>query len=91
MWASGDGLPTPLTPPRPAWQNKSRESSMHRLVLRLVPKYEGVKVSNATVNNISVISWPSVLLTKETGENYRPSANHWQKVVSSAPSSWAGF
>jgi hypothetical protein len=34
-----------------------------------------VMVFNATFNNISVISWQSVLLVEETkvpGENYRP-------------------
>jgi hypothetical protein len=38
-------------------------------------------VSNATFNNISVISWRSVLLVEETrvlGENHRPAANHLQ-------------
>ena len=47
---------------------------------------------NATVNNISVISWRSVLLVEETrvpGENHRPVASHWQTlspyVVSSTP------
>jgi hypothetical protein len=36
-------------------------------------------VFNATFNNISVISWQSVLLVEETrvpGENHRPVANH---------------
>jgi hypothetical protein len=36
---------------------------------------------NATFNNISVTSWPSVLLVEETGvsrENHRPVASHWQ-------------
>ena len=36
-------------------------------------------VFNVTVNNISVISWPSVLLVEETKvhrENHRPVANH---------------
>ena len=40
-------------------------------------------VFNATVNNISVISWWSVLLVKETGgngENHRPVATHWQTL-----------
>ena len=35
----------------------------------------------ATFNNISVISWRSVLLVEETGgprENYRPVESHWQ-------------
>ena len=49
-------------------------------------------VSNATFNNISAISWRSVLLVEEAGvpgENHRPVANHWQtlsnNVVSSTP------
>ena len=36
-------------------------------------------VFNATFNNISVISWQSVLLVEETGvrrENHRPVASH---------------
>jgi len=36
-------------------------------------------VFNATFNNISVISWKSVLLVEETGvrtENHRPAASH---------------
>jgi hypothetical protein len=38
-----------------------------------------VMVFNATFNNISVISWRSVLLVEETGvtgENHRPAASH---------------
>jgi energy-converting hydrogenase Eha subunit E len=38
-------------------------------------------VFNATFNNISVISWRSVLLVEETrgpGENHGPVASHWQ-------------
>ena len=49
-------------------------------------------VFNATFNNISVISWRSVLLVEETevsGENHRPVTSHQQilshNVVSSAP------
>jgi len=40
-------------------------------------------VLNATFNNISVISWRSVLLVEETGEpgeNHRPVARHWQTL-----------
>ena len=36
-------------------------------------------VLNATFNNISVISWRSVLLVEETGvpgENHRPATSH---------------
>ena len=37
-------------------------------------------VFNATFNNISVISWQSVLLVEEIGEpveNHRPTASQW--------------
>ena len=40
-------------------------------------------VFNATFNNISVISWQSVLLMEETGvpgENHRPVASHSQTL-----------
>jgi len=43
----------------------------------------GFIVLNATFNNISVISWRSVLLVEETGgprENHRPAASHWQTL-----------
>jgi hypothetical protein len=39
----------------------------------------GVMVFNATFNNISVISWMSVLLLEESGipgENHKPAASH---------------
>jgi hypothetical protein len=49
-------------------------------------------VFNATLSNISLIPWRSVLLMEETGvpgENHRPVASHWQtlshNVVSSTP------
>jgi len=54
-------------------------------------------VFNATFNNISVISWRSVLLVEETGvpgENHRLVASHWQtlsdNVVSSTPGNEQG-
>jgi hypothetical protein len=40
-------------------------------------------VFNATFNNISDISWRSVLLVEETGipgENHQPAASHWQTL-----------
>jgi len=47
-----------------------------------------VMVFDVTFNNISVISWRSVLLVEET-EDHRPVASHrqilWQNVVSSTP------
>ena len=42
-----------------------------------------VVVLNATFNNISAISWRSVLLVEETGvpgENHRPVASHLQTL-----------
>ena len=49
----------------------------------------GFVVFNVTFNNISDISWRSVLLMEETGENHRPVASHRQTlshyVVSSTP------
>jgi len=48
-------------------------------------------VLNTTFNNISVISWCSVLFkeTRVPGESHRPVASHWQNwsynVVSSTP------
>jgi hypothetical protein len=48
-----------------------------------------VTVFNATFNNISGISWRSVLLVEETGEYHRSAASHWQtlshNVASSTP------
>ena len=35
---------------------------------------------NATFNNISVISWRSVLLVEEPGDIHRPAASHWQTL-----------
>ena len=60
--------------------------------LILTDKKVRVMVFNATFNNISVISWWSVLLLEETrvpGENHRSAASHLQtlsqNVVSSTP------
>ena len=50
-------------------------------------------VFNTTFNNISAISWRSVLLVEETGvpgENHWPVASHWQ-TLSCNTSSWTGF
>jgi hypothetical protein len=35
-----------------------------------------VMVFNASFDNISVISWRSVLLVEETGEKHQPVASH---------------
>ena len=42
-----------------------------------------LKMFNDTFNNISVISWRSILLVEETGgpgENHRPVTSHWQTL-----------
>ena len=53
---------------------------------------------NGTFNNISAISWRSILLVEETevlGENQRSAAIHWwqtllHNVVSSKPRNFSG-
>ena len=37
-----------------------------------------VMVVNATLNNVSAISWLSVLIMEEIGEIHRSAASHWQ-------------
>jgi hypothetical protein len=52
---------------------------------------------NVSFNNISIISWRSVLLAEETGvpgENHRPVASHWQFyhiMLYRVHLAWAGF
>jgi hypothetical protein len=52
---------------------------------------------NTTSNNVSVISWGSVLLVEETreqGESDRPAASHWQTLSHNDARvhlAWAGF
>jgi hypothetical protein len=58
------------------------------------PKYSLVwfMVFNTTFNNISAISWRSVLLVEEigvSGENHRPVASHWQTLSRNVVSSTA--
>jgi hypothetical protein len=36
-----------------------------------------IMVFNTTFNNISAISWRSILLVEETGENHWPVTSHW--------------
>jgi len=38
-------------------------------------------VFNVTFNNISVISWRSVLLVDETGVSGENQASHWQTIT----------
>jgi len=44
-------------------------------------------VFNATFNNISNISWRSVLLVEEIGENHRPTTRHRQTLSHNVVSS----
>jgi hypothetical protein len=62
--------------------------------IKMIKKYSTLfvclKVFNATFNNISAISWWSVLLVEESrgpGENHRPVASHWQTLSHTALSS----
>ena len=55
----------------------------YRCINFLFIRWFGFIVLNATFNNISVISWRSVLLVEETrvpGENHPPVASHWQTL-----------
>ena len=40
--------------------------------------WDRVMAFNTNFDNISVISWRSVLLVEETRENHRPAASHWK-------------
>ena len=53
-------------------------------ILHLMIRFLFVCLFDATFNNISVISWQSVLLVEETGgpgENHRPVASLWQTLL----------
>jgi hypothetical protein len=61
-------------------------------LLLLLCRNRGVRVMvfNTTFNNISVISWRSVLLVENTGvlgENHRPATSHWQPLSHNVVSS----
>ena len=76
------------------WKQR-KYNSYRKYVLNLLRQNKEIgwfMVLNATFNNISLISWRSVLLVEETGvpwENHRPVASHWHtlshNVVSSTP------
>jgi hypothetical protein len=53
-----------------------------------------VSMFNATFNNISVISWRSILFVKETrvpGVNHCPAASQWNTLSHNVLSSWTGL
>jgi hypothetical protein len=58
-------------------------SLLQNFVLKNTSGYDWVILLNITFNNISVISWRSVLLVEETGvsrENHRLATSHWQTL-----------
>jgi len=66
--------------------------------MHLTHKYSiKVMVFNATFNNISLISWRTVLFVEDTevpGENHRHTASHWQTfhiMLYWVNLAWAGF
>ena len=74
------------------YEHLSHSTSPRDLNVRLLLRVRVMSVFNATFNNISVISWQSVLLVVEpgvSGENHRPTASHLptlsHNVVSSTP------
>jgi hypothetical protein len=77
----------------PHTQNKRKGQRHSRLEIQVMA-WIRVIVFNATFNNFSVISWPSVLLllveeNGESGENHRPAASYLEtlshNIVSSTP------
>ena len=65
--------------------NNSGRKTVYNELIYVEQQYKGcfftisliaVMVFNATFNNISVISWRSVLLVTETGENHLPVTSH---------------
>ena len=72
----------------PFWVRYLFTNWSHHILINRV----SVVMINVTFNNISVISWRSVLMEEETAvpwENHRPVVSHWQallrNVVSSTP------
>jgi hypothetical protein len=75
--------------------NKSKLILHHKCIFDICHRsplmdWFGCMVLNATFNNISVISWMSVLLVEETGipiENHWPVASYWQTLSHNVVSS----
>ena len=82
----------------------------HKFVVLFLSSYETLRVHvfiwvwvmvmvfNATFNNVSIISWWSVLLVEETGipkENHSPVGSHWQTFIAKCcmeyTSPWVGM
>ena len=74
-------------PPRP---QRQRDVQWYTGLLFKMLKGISVMVFYATYNNISAISWRSVLFGKETrgpGEEHRPTASNWQTLSHNVVSS----
>ena len=72
---------------RVIWERKTSNQSgwpfcsdFNEIVLFLFWFVVCLMVFNATFNNISVISWRSVLLMEGPGGNHQPVASHWQTL-----------
>ena len=65
------------------------------MALPVIHSWSRCLVFNAIFNNILVLSWQTILLLEETGENHRPVTSHWQtlsyNVVWSIPRHERGF
>jgi hypothetical protein len=83
-----------------AWSDDTNKANNYNFIIQIFLVFFSISniqrirvlVFNTTFNNISVISWLSVLLMEENGvprENHRPIASHWQilshNVVSCTP------
>ena len=70
----------PLTMPvdgKPTWEEKPGHGmAITKVSIDICLNNGWVMVFNATFNNILVISWQTVLLVEETGENHRPTTSH---------------
>ena len=94
LQGSADGISTGQNGPSPKYFIK-QANTINTIIYNGVSLKEytlrGIRLMmfNATFINISAISWWSVLLVEETGENNRPVASHSQtlshNVVSSTP------
>jgi len=70
-----------------AMKTRSCKRIINSKIAVIVCLFVCLMMFNVTFNNISVISWWSVLLVEETGgprENHRPVASHWQTLSHNA-------
>ena len=73
----GDEIQKKSSPLKLLSQSQPNFAAIYKKVVSNTPQIH--RVMNVTFNNISVISWPSVLWVEETGvprENHRPAASN---------------